>query len=424
MGPLPKPQTLGLSPSFGYGDRIGLATPGHLGAHLQSATEQAALGVSVIEPIFAQQSIREMQRTHRTAFDVMKSGAKALKHEKFEGAWGGDADHLKTNADVDVTVRAGFTFFTIDPSDHVDVEADDYDTATLDAKFDEIKNRVDWVDEYLGKTITIEEGEPIVFDQVAVRRAAVKYGSAIRHSLSLAAYIKATAHRAGQAHEIEISVDETPQPTTPGEHYIIADQLVRAGVKLVSLAPRFEGDFEKGIDFKGDVASFERSLTLHAAIARQVGPYKLSLHSGSDKLSIYTAFARITRGLFHVKTAGTSYLEALRAVSRHDMNLFRHVVDYSRKHFERDRATYHISATLADSPPEKEVSDDRELVRFYLDEDNGRQILHVTFGTVLIDSLFQPALLGVLKHHPDTYREILTFHFGKHLRALGAGMQA
>ena len=82
-------------------------------------------------------------------------------------------------------------------------------------------------------------------------------------------------------------------------------------MKLVSLAPRFIGDFEKGVDYKGDLAALETSLADHAAIAEMLGPYKLSLHSGSDKLSMYPAFARATKGRFHVKTAGTSYLEAL-----------------------------------------------------------------------------------------------------------------
>ena len=93
-------------------------------------------------------------------------------------------------------------------------------------------------------------------------------------------------------------------------------------MKLVSLAPRFIGEFEKGVDYKGDLKAFEKSLADHAAIAKKLGPYKLSLHSGSDKLSIYPAFARATAGLWHVKTAGTSYLEAVRAVARHNADLF------------------------------------------------------------------------------------------------------
>src|SRR5580700_7236301 len=133
---------------------------------------------------------------------------------------------------------------------------------------------------------------------------------------NLAKHIEQTAKKLNQPFEIELSVDETPEPTTLAEHFIIADQCVKSGIKIVSLAPRFIGEFEKGVDYKGDVAAFERSLADHTAIARLLGPYKMSLHSGSDKLSIYPSLARATGGLFHVKTAGTSYLEAVRVVAR------------------------------------------------------------------------------------------------------------
>src|SRR5579871_6156718 len=137
-------------------------------------------------------------------------------------------------------------------------------------------------------------------------------------------------------------------------------------MKLVSLAPRYIGDFEKGVDYKGDVAALERSLRDHAAIAELLGPYKLSLHSGSDKLSMYPALARATQGRFHVKTAGTSYLEALRVVARHDPKLFRRIVEFARNHYDRDKATYHVSATLASAPPPSEVGDATELEKHYL----------------------------------------------------------
>src|SRR5437762_14290217 len=119
-------------------------------------------------------------------------------------------------------------------------------------------------------------------------------------------------------------------------------------MKLVSLAPRYIGDFEKGVDYKGDHAAFDKSLGDHAAVAQLIGPYKLSLHSGSDKLSIYTSFARITRGQFHVKTAATSYLEALRVVARADQSLSRRIIHFARQRYDTDKATYHISATTND----------------------------------------------------------------------------
>ena len=123
---------------------------------------------------------------------------------------------------------------------------------------------------------------------------------------------------AGRPFELELSIDETRQPTSLAEHYIIADQFRQQGSQLISIAPKFIGDFEKGVDYKGDLGELERSLADHAALARELGPYKLSLHSGSDKLSLYPILARTTNGCFHVKTAGTSYLEALRVVARHD----------------------------------------------------------------------------------------------------------
>ncbi len=408
------PSALGLAPSFGFGDRLGLATPGHLAALREHGGS--------IQPIFAQQSIREMTRTRRTAEQVMSAAAGALIAEGYDGPWGADADHLKTPADVDLTADAGFVFYTIDPSDHVDPQADSYDPATLATRFAAVRDTAPWVESYRGRTVKIDNGPEIHFDEVTLQRAAVKYGRAIAHALSLAAHIEAAAEKRDQPFEIELSVDETPQPTTLAEHYIIADQCLRAGVKLVSLAPRFIGEFEKGIDYKGDLAAFERSLTDHAAIAKQLGPYKLSLHSGSDKLSIYSIFARVTGGLFHVKTAGTSYLEALRAVGRHDSAALRRIIDFSRQYFDRDKATYHISASLDRVPPASAISDDRELERLYLDENDGRQILHVTFGTVLTDATLGPLVHDILRSHPETYRQVLATHFGKHLAALNEGM--
>src|SRR5207248_6186844 len=104
--------TLGLAPSFGFGDRIGLATPGHV-----EAMRRAGAGV---EPIFPQQSIREMARTGRTPGRVMDDALLGMQRAGWPGLTGADADHLKTAEDVEVTAAVGFTFFTIDPSAHVD----------------------------------------------------------------------------------------------------------------------------------------------------------------------------------------------------------------------------------------------------------------------------------------------------------------
>ena len=416
--------TLGLAPSFGFGDRTGKATPGHV-----AAMNRAGGGIA---PIFPQQSIREMTRTGRTAQEVMDDAMAGAQAAGWTGDIGADADHLKTTGDVDVTAAAGFTFFTIDPSGFVDQQTDNYDEPTVRAKLSAARGIAPWFDSYVGKKVAIHPAAELDLTEESCMRAVVKYGQAIAEAIKLAAYVRDVQELAGRDYEIELSVDETDQPTTLAEHYIIADQCLSAGMKLVSLAPRFIGDFEKGVDFKGDLDALDRSLADHAAIARLLGPYKLSLHSGSDKLSMYGSLARATEGRFHVKTAGTSYLEALRVVARHDESSFREIVDFARSRYETDRATYHLSATLADAPPGTEASL-AQLVAEYLENWSevprgqgftkpGRQILHCTFGSVLTDDRLGPIVKDCLRSHPDTYMEVLADHFSRHLEALVDGM--
>lgn len=415
---------LGMAPSFGFGDRIGLATPGHVQAMKRSG--------GPIEPIFPQQSIREMTRTQRTARQVMDDAMSGARAAGWTGRIGSDADHLKTPEDVDVTAAVGFTFFTIDPSDDVDQKADDYNETTLREKFSVAQSSAPWYSSYLDKRIDLPSGSCIDLDEQACMRAAVKYGPAIQKALKLGEHIRTVNESAGNEYEVELSVDETDQPTTLAEHYIIADQCLKGGMKLVSLAPRFIGELEKGVDYKGDVQALETSLNDHAAIAEMLGPYKLSLHSGSDKLSMYAALARATQGKFHVKTAGTSYLEALRVVARHDEGLFRRIVRFARARYDTDKATYHVSATN-EAVADEAGLDAVELERVYLERwadvpqglgftEPGRQILHCTFGSTLTDAELGPAVRGVLEAHPDTYSEVLADHFSRHLEALRAGM--
>jgi len=412
---------LGMQPSFGFGDRLGVATPGHV-----AAMKAAGGGIG---PIFPQQSIREMTRTNRSPQQVMDDALRGAKDAGWTGIIGADADHLKTPADIDATAEVGFTFFTLDPSGEVDQQVDNYDEPTLRAKFAEVASEVTWIDGYRGQKIPLRSGTVIELDEQACLRAAVKYGRAINKTVALSDHIQQVQTAARRPWEIELSVDETDEPTTLAEHYIIADQCLSRNVKLVSLAPRFVGDFEKGVDFKGDLAALEHSLHDHAAVAKLLGPYKLSLHSGSDKLSMYGLLARATKGLFHVKTAGTSYLEALRCVLRHDAELFQQIVQFARQRYDADKATYHVSATLSGVQPPEEISSLETLESIYLERWQdvplgcgftapGRQILHCTFGSVLTDPQLGTQVKQILREHPATYAEILEEHFGRHLAAL------
>ncbi|MCW5557974.1 MAG: hypothetical protein KIT22_09100 [Verrucomicrobiae bacterium] len=415
------PVPLGLKKSFGFGDRLGLATPGHLAAVRQFPD---------FAPIFAQQSIREMTRTRRTPSEVMAAAQSSLQAAGFSGVWGADGDHLKTPEDVAAVAAAGFCFFTIDPSAHVNNAADTLDEAGLRAEVarqeaEGLYAGFGWREYYLDRVFSVSTRfAPLQFDEESLLRAIVKYGRATAHAAVLG---EAIARVSGGRGEIEVSVDETDSPTSPLEHLFFALELQRRGVpNLVSLAPRFVGEFEKGVDYRGDLREFERLLEIHAAIARFAGPYKISIHSGSDKFSAYPIIGRVCGGRLHVKTAGTSYLEALRVVARANPGLFAEIAAYCRGRFDTDRASYHISATsdqVAALPPFRGAADEA----VYLDELAGRQLLHVTFGSVLTAGAdaqgrpFKAGILEVLEANAALHSELVERHFVKHLSLLKAG---
>jgi hypothetical protein len=399
-----KPQALGVQTTAGFGDRLGLATPGHV---------RAVQGTG-IAPIFAQQSVRENVRTRRTPQQVMDDAVWGVFQTGWHAPWGADADHLKTTEDIDSFFDAGFTFFTIDPGEHVDNAAQHDTLETLRAKvqalpWDQLQSTPRGISElYLDQVFQMED-LTIVLDETTLLRALAKYGRAVAHTVRMAEHLAA---RAGSMPvDLEISVDETETPTSPAEHFFVASELRRLGIRPTSMAPRFVGRFEKGVDYIGDLAEFEREFAFHAAIARHLGGYRLSLHSGSDKFSVYSIAAQKTNGLLHLKTAGTSYLEALRVVGQVDSALFRKILTLAIERYEVDRASYHVSAELS-KVADPQVLLDTELAGL-LDQFDARQIFHVTFGATL--DRFGPGLCAVLRDNEDTYYNFLASHFKKHL---------
>lgn len=407
-----QPVPLGLHTSAGLGDRIGLATPGHV-----RAVKAAGAGIA---PIFSQQSMREMMRSARTPRQVMDDATWGVFQEGWGAALGADADHLKTTEDIDACLAEGFTFFTIDPGDHVDNRAETASLADLHALAEVLPAEIHPSSLGLaGKTLNVED-LVLPVSELLLYRAAVKYGRAVQHVAEMYRHLAA---RAGtRPFELEVSVDETEQPTTHIEHVYVALALKRMGVQWVSLAPRYIGRFEKGVDYIGDLAAFEHSLAGHAAIARQYGPYKLSIHSGSDKFSIYPAFMRATAGLVHLKTAGTSYLEALRTIAEADPDLFLEIYAFARSRYETDRKTYHVSADVARTPAPEAVGDWNALFASF----DAREVLHVTFGSVLTEQTasgqprFLPRFLAALRSHPERYAAHLQAHFTRHLAPFAA----
>jgi hypothetical protein len=415
--PWTRPTLVGLETSVGLGDRLGLATPGHI----------RSVASTSVRPYLAQQSIREMTRTSRSPQDVMDCATFGVLQAGYRDGFGSDADHLQEPKDIDATARVGFTMFTIDPGQHVVNQADEatvdelagaYDK--MDATFETLEIRPDELQSaYADKSFKLKSGEQIAFTQEDFLRAAVKYGQAVAHTVKMHRHLQTAAQG---AFELEVSVDETEAPTSPAEHYFFANELKRLGVEWVSMAPRFVGRFEKGVDYIGDLDAFRESFRKHVAVMRTLGPYKMSIHSGSDKFSIYPIVTEEARGLVHLKTAGTSYLEALRVLATLEPGLYREILDFARDRYETDKATYHVSADLAKVPPAQTQSDAQ--LPDLLDDFDARQVFHVTFGSVLTaqeGKRFRPRIYQALETHEQQHYDFLAKHLGRHVAPLASG---
>ncbi len=382
---------LSLLPSFGFGDRLGLATAGHI----------AAVTGTKFAPIFAQQSVRENMRTGRTPKQVMDDARRAVDVAGWNVPWGADADHLKTVEDLPPFVEAGYTFFTVDPGAYVDNTADTDSKSVLQEKA-RMQNWDELSELYLSQNDDNGFG---AFDAETLSKAMVKYGRAIQQIVCM--YERLSQLK--DTFDFEVSVDETDSPTTPLEHYFIANELSRLGVHFTSLAPRFVGRFEKGVDYIGDLSLLDAEMAQHALVTAHFGSYKISLHSGSDKFSVYPLIVKHWGNCLHVKTAGTSYLEALRTLAVTNPDLFERILTLGLARYASDRASYHVSAQVEKVPAGVDLP-------ALLDDFNAREILHVTFGSALLQ--FGAEIKADLVKHADIYNANLQRHFRKHLDLL------
>jgi tagaturonate epimerase len=384
------PSRFDLHTSAGFGDRLGLATPGHVRA-------LKAVGAP-INPAFAQQSIREMGRCRRTPRNVLDDATWGA----FQAGWtkpvGGDADHLEQPEDIDDTVASGFVFYTLDPKAEVDGEAEHADPAAIRQKVEALdwagleSDQAGFMKSYAGRRIDLER-QTVELDEESVLRAMAKYGRGIVHAMAMYRRLM----EKGIECEVEFAVDETDHPTKPAEHIVVVNELKRLGMDFVSFAPRFVGRFEKGVEYIGDIDELQRDFEIHAEIARALGPYKLSLHSGYDKFSTY------------LKTAGTSWAEALRVIAHNDPDLMREVLGLALDSFEANRKSYHLSCDPARIPTDP--TDDE--VAQLMDRVDSRQVLHVGYGAILEE--FGTRLYQVWNDHEDEHYRIIEDHFLKHL---------
>jgi hypothetical protein len=409
--PFLKPVAIGSKTAFGLGDRLGNATPGHI----------RAVRKFEVVPVFAQQSVREMSRTGSTPRQVMDYAAWAVFQEHYTSTFGADADHLKTEGDIKETSEAGFTMFTIDTSDYINDDAVRLAPEQLEEAFSRLFSSDDEKQEFMDAYLHSEFPLQISFSEEEIKREACKYLSALRRIIELYRYLSQL--RGKCRFDFEVSIDETDVPTSPKDHLFIVTQLSNHGVGITGLAPRFTGEFQKAIDYIGDTEKFAEELKQHTAIAKQFGNYKISIHSGSDKFSIFPIVGEVTKGLFHEKTAGTSYLEAIRVIAGNAPALYRRIHKFALTRFEKDRASYHVTTNLAAIPGVDSLPDDE--LKKLMDDNDARQLIHITYGSVLQakdengKSLFRERIMKILDENEDEYFELLDKHISRHMRCLG-----
>jgi len=326
---------------------------------------------------------------------------------------------LKTPEEIEYALSCGYSMITLDCSQHIRNEISTMSDSQVNEAYT-CHKELESV--YLGKTFDIGQGEKLYFDENQFKRTVLIYEKAIDYIAEIYnAFFAAGKYNA----DFEVSIDETETPTTPIQHFFVANELKRRGVVFATLAPRFCGSFEKGIDYIGNLDQFERELAIHSSIAMHFG-YKLSIHSGSDKFSVFPAIGRLTKGAFHVKTAGTNWLVAMNVIAQKAPSLYREIHKYALKVFNEAKQYYHVSADLSQIPDVDNISDE-ELPALFEHTDS-RQLIHITYGLILNEKdsqgnyIFKDRLYKVWDENSETYASMLEKHIGKHLDLLYSEM--
>ncbi|MBU6222331.1 MAG: hypothetical protein KGR24_06215 [Planctomycetes bacterium] len=323
--------------SFGVGDRFGHEAE----AQLAAFEKLAAAGV-VVAPVW-NKSNREHSFIGSEPASVRTAAAAAVATRKWPHPWFVDADHIRLET-VDRFLESS-DFFTIDVADSIGKPAPDVDVKAFVSGHPE-----------LGKPIALP-GITKVFrlSEDAVARIARKYMLACREAGAIWRHIQKGR---GDDVVVEVSMDETDDPQTPPELLVILALLAEERIPLQTIAPKFTGRFNKGVDYVGDLARFEQEFSDDVAVCAFAAcnyglpeSLKLSVHSGSDKFSLYPVIRRTlarTGAGVHLKTAGTTWLEeviGLAEAGGDGLSLAKEIYAYALDHVDELCAPY---ATVID----------------------------------------------------------------------------
>jgi hypothetical protein len=383
--------------SFGFGDRLGISTPAHV----------SVIKRKNIFPVFAQQSVRENSRTGRTFQKVLDDAVWGCFESGYSEGYGADADHLKDKQNLNEAASAGYTMFTIDLSDYIK----NPQSLTSDEKiayWKNIPNADSLYTFFLNKEYAI--GKNVYkFTNSETRRVIITFANGLKFAAECYFLLKQIKSQ----FDFEISIDEISIPTTPIDHIFAIEYMRKNGIFPTSLAPKFPGEFEKAIDYKGDVNEFAESFCLHNEICQFFGGYKISIHSGSDKFAIYPFIHKYAEN-FHIKTAGTSWLQAVKAIAVTNPSLYRKIYACAIENIQHDRIGYVVHMDMKKIPDINTITDN-DLPKLFELPDT-RQLIHITYGSIL--KFFHREIYDTLfKFEKEHYNQV-SQHLLKHLKLI------
>lgn len=285
--------------SFGIGDRFA-----HQGKAQLRALMRAQKGGIEVTPVW-NKSNREHHYVHSNPTDTRAEADQAVAALGYLGDYCVDADHINLS-NVEGFIGAS-DFFTIDVASKIGIPASAEETAAFIAS----------CAAYSGQLTIPNIAHPFLVDEKMLQGIADKFLTAISEAGKIYRFI--ADHKGSDDFVTEISMDEVESPQSPVELFFILKMIANQAIPAQTIAPKFTGRFNKGVDYVGDVATFAKEfeediLVIDYAINefQLMDNLKLSVHSGSDKFSIYPEIQRIItqydKGI-HVKTAGTTWLE-------------------------------------------------------------------------------------------------------------------
>lgn len=386
--------------SFGFGDRLGFANPAQI----------RCVSKTCLRPVLAQQSQRELQLIGRKLSDVIDIAAWSVLREGYQKGYACDGDHLKTLEEVLGAVEDGCTMVTLDCS--LVLKNLRKSMAEWESDYASLSDDIHKEDRTLYLNSSGVQNLGLHFTEAMLGELHTIYDEAVKLCQNV---YKDAILPSGRTIDLEVSLDETSEITTPEAHYYVATQLEHAGVFVTSIAPKFVGEFQKAIDYIGDVTELQDTMQMHAAIANHFG-YKLSLHSGSEKFTALPILAEATGNRYHVKTSGTSWLEAVETISKNDPSLYRRMHTAALRGVEAAKRHYAVHCDLQNIPPLDSVDD--IYLPNYLKQNDSRQLMHITYGHILSDPELKKAIFDFLIENRDLYESEAEELYQRHLSAL------